>query len=307
MQLLKTSNRAINKAKAQEILLEIVNQEPIDFELHASALIHLCDLLYLELRQTGDPEVLDEMKHYIEVLSKYALQQQSYQFLAESYLIQSKIAQLELDMERAKELLEFAENSIYDKGLDKVAMKISSHYDELFDKMSTMSELIHKNATLRERLEEIELEETFNRILANSHEKLTLQEESPSMFLILKRASSSIYTINFGDDRVNEELIAGLLSALFTLSDEVFNTTASIQRIKHEAYTVIMKPVQDDLIFCYVFQGPSYRAVKKLEKLVNITLASQTIWDALTREISHLTQSEIQGMDLLVSSVLREI
>ena len=59
---LKNSLRSINRGKAEEMLKEIVEGEIVDYEITIIALLHLIDLLLHELQNTGDRELIDEIK-----------------------------------------------------------------------------------------------------------------------------------------------------------------------------------------------------------------------------------------------------
>jgi len=306
MQLLKASKRTINKAKAQEILLEIVNDDIIDFELYVSALLNLCELLLLELRQSGEEEVLDEIKDYVDTLHEVASVQQSHMLLAESYLIKSKLAHLEMNPTDAKHYIEKAEALALEKNLDNLAMKISSYHDDLLDQIKTMENLFDRKTTLKERLEKVQLEELFEKMIDTKTDELNTEPETPTMFLIIKEGGNNLYKRVFQQDSpINEELISGLFSALHTLSAAVFHTEASQQRIKHKDYTIILSPIEQEFLFAYVFTGNSYTAIKKMNMIVESIRDSSTIWEALCRDVSYLTNAEKEGMDIILDAILR--
>ena len=97
--------------------------------------------------------------------------------------------------------------------------------------------------------------------------------------------------------------MGGLLTAIYTMSEDVFLGEKSVQRIKHNDYTVIIKP-EGDLLFSYVFTGASYNPLEKLEKIIIILSESNLIWKALTRKIPRISISEREGLDLILNDII---
>ncbi|MHA2502823.1 MAG: tetratricopeptide repeat protein [Candidatus Kariarchaeaceae archaeon] len=307
MLILKTSKRAINLAKAQEILLKVVEEDPVVFELYTFALLNLCELLLIELNQTGEEEVLEEIREQVTKLHNYASSQQSYIFLAETNLLKSKLALLDLDFQTAKSYIEAAEFIASDRGLSKINQKISLYYDEFLDQMKALERFAKDDTSIKEKLSAIKLDDFIATMIRTRSEEVEISPEEPSLFLILEKGGTTLYKKNFSDTAtINNELIAGLISALYTLSGEVFDTSGATQRIKHEDYTVITQPVSGDhsFLFCYVFKGNSFNALKKLERVTRSIVDSTTIWKALNREVANLTDSEQRGMDLILDQLL---
>ena len=96
------------------------------------------------------------------------------------------------------------------------------------------------------------------------------------------------------------------MTAIHGLSESAFSTHSSVQRIKHNEYTVIIKP-ENQILFCFVFKGKSYTALRKLDDIVGFLQDSRIIWTALVREIPGLTKSELKGMDLIIDDVMEPV
>ena len=101
---------------------------------------------------------------------------------------------------------------------------------------------------------------------------------------------------------MKEELVSGLLSALYGLSKNVFNAQSNTQRIKHEEYTVIIKSI-DNILLCYAFSGPSYIASKKIKEFSDIIVDSTHIWNIITDPSLEMTSSELKGMESIVNDI----
>ncbi|MFW9992705.1 MAG: tetratricopeptide repeat protein, partial [Candidatus Odinarchaeota archaeon] len=82
---LKASDRIIQKAEAQQIFKQIVEEEVIKLNLSVDALINLCELLLLEFRNTGNEEILNELTILLNQLLEYAKTLNSHLWLVYLY------------------------------------------------------------------------------------------------------------------------------------------------------------------------------------------------------------------------------
>jgi tetratricopeptide (TPR) repeat protein len=189
--LLKSYKRTRHKMKAEEILAEVVEEEVVDHALTVTAMIHLCDLLLFELKMTGEEEILDEAISLTNRLLTIAKQQGSHSVLAETYVLQSKLALLELDMKKAQNLLEIALLNAEDKGLRNLAIKIYSEKTLLETQIEKWEYLVKQKAPLNERLELTRLEDLISRVAS---ERLEVTEEEVQQYLV--RAKDVVKTFD---------------------------------------------------------------------------------------------------------------
>ncbi len=150
---LKTSNRARHKMKAAEILEQVVEEEVGDHELTVTAMIHLCDLLLVELKMTGDDELFAEIKDLTSRLLEIAKRQSSHSLLVETYLLQSKLALIELDMGQARKLLTIAHIMAEEKGLQKLARAAAHERDLLQSQLHKWESIIEQKPSKREMID----------------------------------------------------------------------------------------------------------------------------------------------------------
>ncbi|MHA2252309.1 MAG: tetratricopeptide repeat protein [Candidatus Kariarchaeaceae archaeon] len=300
---LKKSKRTISRAKSQEILDQLVREEIVDNELTVFAKLNLCELLLFELKNIGEEEVLDELKELVQNLLFYAKEQNTWLLLTEIYLIQSKLALLELDLEEAQKLTNQAQIIADTKGLTNLSVKILNQFDKLNEQQLMIKQLVEKSAPLSEKVEGLKLEDMISEIIEKKPERISEVPDDPAMLLILNNSGISLFLKKFGEGlKFDDNLIGGLLTAIHTLSEDVFATQGSIQRIKHDEFTIMLKPI-DDLLFCYVFTGQSYTALKRLNKFIDSLQQSKTIWTALERDLPGLTLSEKDGMGLIITEM----
>ncbi len=303
--ILKTSKRTISKAKAQEILTGISKDKIHDFEYYILANLALIELLLNELMDTGEEEIIEEIRYHIEIMEDQAMEKSAYSIQAETYLLHSQLALIQLEINKAEQYINRAYSIAKSHGITKIEMKASDLQDELLGTISKWEELIEIDASLSDRIKEANIEELLN-VMINVKEEESLEREiiQPALFMILAEGGVKIYEKKFREGaKLKSALISGLLTAIHGLSESAFSTHSSVQRIKHNEYTVIIKPI-NQILFCFVFKGKSYTALRKLDDIVGFLQDSRVIWNALLREIPGLSGSEITGMDLIINDVM---
>ncbi|MHA2032704.1 MAG: tetratricopeptide repeat protein, partial [Candidatus Kariarchaeaceae archaeon] len=175
---LKTSERLIDKVTAQSLFKNIVDGTIIKFELTAIAMIQLSQTLLYELEMTGAEAVLTELKHLLDRLLTIAKQQNSYWLMAEAYLVQSKIALVEVDLKQAQELLTQAQQLADEKGMTKLALVLSLEREILLDQLTNWEKFISRKPTIREKIHFTRVEAVFERMTNRSlyHEEEKIRE-----------------------------------------------------------------------------------------------------------------------------------
>jgi len=267
--LLKTNKRAKNRAKAEELLSKILEKKVVNYEVFLVALINLSELFLIELQLTGDEEALVELKLLMAKQLALAKEQNSHSLLVETYFIQAQLALVELDIKKAQQLLIQSQLIAEEKGLKRLAMKISSEHDYYFEEKEMWEEFTDKKPSIKERLSHTSLEETIHRMIEKRVvEPPEIVEEKPILVLIVAENGIPLFSQNFGPEtQFNELLVGGFLTAINSFMQEAFATEGSIERIKHQDYTLVLQ-FKESLRFCYVFKGSSYGAMTKLSNFI---------------------------------------
>ena len=280
--LLKESSRSRNWIKAAEILEKVVQEEIVDYLITVDAMFLLFELLILELKQSADSEVLKEINNLAVKLTEIAKDQSSYWLLAETYWLQGELALVNSNVQEARQLFSQAQYIAEEKGLERLAMKISSEHDELINELTHWEDLIYRKASLRERIDAARLDEVVKeikkqeRVIANEPE-----EEEPIMLLLMLKSGLPAYSKQFSiSPQMNEILIAGFVTAIDKFAKEAFSVKGSIERFKHEGFTMLYKQVKP-ISFCYIFKGQSYLATKKFDEFIKSTHKSKEVWSIL--------------------------
>jgi len=169
-------------AEAQNLLKEIVEEEIVDSELTIFAILNLCNSLIEELHFLGQESILKELEQYSGRLLATAKSQNSHRLLVESYLLQSKLAVLEWDIEKGKDLLHQAFDLASEKGLGKLAIEISKEQDQLLRRIETWTEGLGKEISLLERVELAQLDEFIIRMVRSRTSAIQKKTEELSEF-----------------------------------------------------------------------------------------------------------------------------
>ncbi len=170
---LRASKRARDKLEAEEILEHLVEEEIADHSLTVTAMIHLCDLLLFELKMTGEDELFRRIKDLTQQLLEIAEQQSSHSLLAETYLLQSKLALIELDMGRARTLLTEAHAIAKQKGLRVLARAVAHERDLLQSQVQMWELIIQRNPSRREMIDLTQLDDLLEQMVQRTVAVLT--------------------------------------------------------------------------------------------------------------------------------------
>jgi len=245
--ILKASPRTHNRAKAEEILKQIIQEEIINAEITINALINLCDLLLEELKSTSDFEILNELEPLIAQLLTIADGSNSNWILAETYTLQAKLALLTSDPNKARRLLIKAQ--------------------EIAEELSKWEDLKDKDLPLNERMELAHIDDQMKSLLWDRDlSSLEYIDEDPVVLIILAEGGVTIFSHIFSSDwTFQDDLIGGFLSAMNSFSGELFSE--GLNRVNFGKHTVIMKPFAS-FFACYLFKGQSYLANKKITKFI---------------------------------------
>ncbi|MFX0117127.1 MAG: tetratricopeptide repeat protein, partial [Candidatus Hodarchaeota archaeon] len=180
-QLLKSSTRIKDKAKAQEIFQQIIDDESAHSALgigKVPAMLNLCELILFELRASSDAvtdanPVFQEAKTLITNLSSLAKAMPSYSLLIDSLILQSKFALLEGDLSSAMEFLEQAGITAEEKELTGYAQRVAEEQQQLESQFDTWQKLIKSNAPFQTRLEQARMDDYLVKALKMAQTRQT--------------------------------------------------------------------------------------------------------------------------------------
>ncbi|MFX0141260.1 MAG: hypothetical protein ACFFDN_46905, partial [Candidatus Hodarchaeota archaeon] len=157
--------KVLNLIKAKNLLEQIINKEIIDFDIYIEALLELCDILLINLRDTNDLTLLDIIQPHVTQLIEVSKKNQSYFLLAETYLLQAKLELIILDLDEAQKSL-FKAHQIAERcGLNLLILRILKEQDELEQQFDKWERFKNSKAIIAERIELSGIDEQLIRML----------------------------------------------------------------------------------------------------------------------------------------------
>lgn len=304
---LKTSSRAKNRGRAEELLTAVINEEVADHSTTTKAMIHLADLLLEDLRRTGEGEILEEITKLTVRLEQIATEQQSFSVLAQTNLLQAKLSLLKLDLSQAKQLFTQAELVATENDLRQIALKISVEHDKFLATEKTWEEAKTTQKSITDLLAISDLDDSITQMLTTKGDTPEVEQEDPVMFTIIADSGLSIFSKTFesASRHLDEQQLAGFLSAINSFSGEVFSS--SLDRARLGEYTLVLVPLSKELLMTYVFKGPTYHASQKVQKVIetlkNDQILSETLSKA-TRGVEILPEDVQDHLTSLITNVV---
>jgi len=302
---LKTSSRALNRGKAEEMLKELVEEEDIDYYITITALLNLCELLLGELRNTGNLEIIEELNTYTKKLLLISEKTHSYLVLAETNLLLSKLALLTFDLKYARKLLTDAQKIAEVYGLKRLAMKISYEHDQLLKQLTIWENFKASKASIKERLDLSRLNEQIENMVHNRVVDVPeISNEEPVAILIIDEGGNPIFSQSFLKEwSFEDHLFGGFLSAINSFSHEMFSE--GLDRANFGKYTILMI-ADPPFLICYLFKGQSYLAQQRIRFFCEKIKKDKNIWITFNkfRQTNRLVQlKDIPTINPLITDI----
>lgn len=155
---LKKNIRASKKFQALDILANIVNHEPIDNEYKTLAISHLCELLLVEYRSFGEPEVLQEIKRLILEFEEMAQSSQSFIFKVETLMLKARFALVEGNFQQALKYMDQASMVTEEKGYKLLMKRILREKAQFEADYEKTVNLVQRTSSLHKHLEITQIE-----------------------------------------------------------------------------------------------------------------------------------------------------
>ena len=151
--LLKSSMRFRERASAEDLLREIIDDVNSIFFFKLESLSGLSELLLVELRFSNDITIISEIKPLLEKLITMAQQSGLYYWLIEAYILYGKLALIKFDMETSRRYLTEAQRMAENYGYIGLADEIASLREAMMEKKDTWEQMEKTNAPISKRME----------------------------------------------------------------------------------------------------------------------------------------------------------
>ncbi len=279
--ILKSSTRMHDRVDAEKILKKII-EEDVVIRITNYALIYLCNWYFEEFRLSHQMEILNDIFPLIDHLLRNAEYSNSYSTLANTKLLQAKLALLQINMVDARKLLTEAQNLADKYDLQLLAGEISREHDRLLEELELWESIKKTQASASERLELASVDKVIERLQGRrALEPLESSGQQPVSLLILAAGGVLLLSYPFTDEwKQDDDLFGSFLSAFLTFSDEFFSQ--GLDRAKFGEETILLQSVGSFSI-CYLFRGQTYFAKQKLEKFVETIQKDPEIWNTLEK------------------------
>ncbi|MCY3414060.1 MAG: tetratricopeptide repeat protein [Candidatus Heimdallarchaeota archaeon] len=267
---LKQSGRRYKIGQAELILNDIINATLVEHKIIILAMQQKAALLLDELSSTGaEDEILKELIELIDKLDIIAMNQNSSIIQVETSILNSILSLLQGDLVVAESLFDQAEMLAESKNLTFIIDKlkrIRELYNSDFDEWEKISSL---KIPIKEKLR-------FNsvyRMLESTKKSLFDPfadpiSEDPKLLLIITKAGLVFFSYKFDNSVIEEHLIAAFLTAINSFANDAFQTSGTLETIKHQNYS-ITQIQQETLNYYYVYENISNNASKKLREFIS--------------------------------------
>jgi tetratricopeptide (TPR) repeat protein len=301
---LKMSGRTRDRAEAEVIWRQVVNDRMSHPTPYIEALSGLCEFLIEELEMSNDSEILNELDPLIIRWQNIAEIAHSYLLLALMKLFQAKVALISMKIEEGKKLMVEAQRIAELHGLTKLAQKISYEHDTLLYQIKKWEALKSGDAPISEKVKLASTMGVLKRIQGrHALETPELVDEEPILLLIMSNSGVTYFSHLFISNWDYTDLFSSFMSAFNTFSDEIFSK--SIDRIRIGENTILINPV-GFFLTCYVIKGQSYPALQKLTRFTEAIKANSEIWQALNKSFKTSEMLELDKPPAL-KTVIDEI
>ncbi len=274
------------KFRALDILERLADEKVTENKIVTDAILHLLDLLAKELELTGNREILNEIFAWLNSLERLAEKTKSYWILAEIYVFRAKLFFLDFEFHDAQRLLAQAQHIAEKHDLKKLSEKIMRETEDFLALMDDLQISPHDELTLAEQIRIAGINSHLRRIL---YRQLDTTEQAASLIvphnlLIISKNGPLIYEYRFYESnlgaQMKSDIISGLLSAVKSMSDEIFGYEGNIEYIKHQENVIVFKAV-DSFIFCFIFSGILYIGIQALNRLITTLYPNKMLWNML--------------------------
>lgn len=302
---LKKSARMRNRTQAEKMLKEITESEFTTPQFYLLTLVNLCDLYLEELSITNNPEVLEEIYPLIQKMLKISENQNSYLWLAETKLLQAKLALIQMDFEKSKHLLTQAQQIAEIHGLSLLAIKISSEHDKLLEQSNVWENLKKVGAPMSERIETAYFKGVIDRLQGKQAiDPPQLSNEKPVLLIIVGEGGIPLFSNPFVEDwPFDDGIVSGFLTAFDNFSGELF--AKRLDRAKFGEYTILLQSVDKFSVY-YLFEGQTYPASQKLKQFINRIKKSSSLWKLMNKFYKSNRIIELKDSAIL-ESIINEI
>ncbi|MCE7737293.1 MAG: tetratricopeptide repeat protein [Candidatus Heimdallarchaeota archaeon] len=161
---LKSSPRIIDKAEAQKLLYQIIENPQFSINYEIEAIIHLTEILISELRFNQEALVLQEINEMVQRLIGICKRTKSTSLVLDIGILRSKLSLVEGNVDVAQKLLHSTLGKAESYQLDRYITIIENDIAKLGNELTRWKELVKSNSTMLERIEKAGLDDYIREV-----------------------------------------------------------------------------------------------------------------------------------------------
>jgi len=301
--ILRSDGRLRSKVRALDLYDEILRTNIMQSVMFWKIiLLNKCQILIEDLKDSNNHEILVELNDTIDIGFTFAKSKNVHSFYIELLIMKSRLLLMENKIDKAESYLQDALILVKNRELSFLSSRIEEEISLIENKRDILEDMITKNTELISRMEETEIEEMLYQFLYKRKQHLLTMQDKPKLILILNPIGLCIYSRNFVKDSIDNQLIAAFITAINSISMELLHVEGSIERIRHNDYTISIK-VKNKITYCYVFSGPSYGAMLKLDKMIQSISINQDLVDLFRSNVLVINEEIQEAINEIVDSI----
>ncbi|MDH5400906.1 MAG: hypothetical protein OEY49_00325 [Candidatus Heimdallarchaeota archaeon] len=152
---LKYSKRTLQKAEAERILRELIKR-PSPWPVN---ILHLCDLLVIELKTYGEKEVYEELQEYINLLFEKSLKTFQYSIFSKAVILKSRILIIDGKFTEADSIIKDAISMFETKNLEFLVEELNHEQLKIEGEFNKLKELFETNEQYSDKLDKLQINE----------------------------------------------------------------------------------------------------------------------------------------------------
>ena len=164
-ELLKNKHDGDSRIKAEEIFKEIADKATTFVEFKFGALVNLCDLYLIRLKETSNLKELDNVQHYINEIRFIAEKEGVFSLFAEIHLFQAKLRLVTFEFKEAQKLLTQALSIANTHGLNLLGRRVEQEQTELSRNFLKWEKLKTSGGKISERMNLARVDEQIQILL----------------------------------------------------------------------------------------------------------------------------------------------
>ncbi|MFV2015118.1 MAG: tetratricopeptide repeat protein, partial [Candidatus Heimdallarchaeota archaeon] len=157
--ILLKDERTHSRAEAQKLFEKLIQNYKSEYQIVILAHLNLCELLIEELKQYGNPSILEEIEELLGKILEISEQTGSHALVGEILLLHAQIEFFQLKLQETNTLIEKALNLATEKGLTRLETRVLEVQSKIQNEVKASVQVAKQAPELLEKLEKSQLNE----------------------------------------------------------------------------------------------------------------------------------------------------